>query len=880
MAQIHPHSGWHFWIDRGGTFTDIVAISPAGQCINHKILSENPQHYSDAAIQGIRDLLNITADKPIPGDQVAEIRMGTTVATNALLERRGAKTGLIISRGFKDALRIGYQNRPDIFALKISRHDILYSQVEEIDERVTTTGKALQSPIAAQVKQALQRMKSAGVESIAIAFMHSYKYPDHELQVARYARECGLNQVYCSHQTSPLIKFISRSDTTVADAYLSPVLHRYVNQVNEQTGNIPIQFMQSSGGLCRPSHFHGKDAVLSGPAGGIIGMAHIATESGLDKVIGFDMGGTSTDVSHYMGDFERDFDNEVASIRLRVPMMRIHTVAAGGGSILKFDGARYQVGPDSAGADPGPACYRNNGPLTVTDCNVMLGKLRPEWFPAVFGPSARQALDTEIVSKKFARLTAEINTSLNTQHSVREVAAGFLAIAIDNMAAAIKKISIERGYNIQDYTLCSFGGAGGQHACLVAASLGMKHILIHPQAGVLSALGIGIAKPHIIREAAVEAPLTAILIEQIQPVFDQLEDESRHLLTEDNPHTHNFTNLRHCHIHYQGADTQLLIDFTATEIELRQAFNLAHKRQFGFINEHTPLIIAAIQVEVIATIENPWQQAKTHLKSVSHCPNHSKDSMPVPILDTVTSIMANQPFQTPVYQREALPSGHRLTGPALIIEANSTIVVEPDWEAEVQSDGALVLRHIVEQVTDPGLQGITSDDSPTADPVLLEVFNNRFMSLAEQMGAILQSTARSVNIKERLDFSCAIFDAAGQLLANAPHIPVHIGSMSDTVKSVITEHGLSLQQGDIYLSNNPYNGGTHLPDLTVIRPVFIDNQLTAYVAARGHHADIGGITPGSMPAHSTCINEEGIVIDNKKIMAAGGVCGKEICDRL
>ncbi len=860
MHTRNNKQGWDFWIDRGGTFTDVIAKNPAGQLSSYKLLSENPQHYEDAAIQAIHEILNIPITRRLPKQLLNGVKMGTTVATNALLERRGARTALLITRGFADALKIGYQNRPDIFALHIQRQPMLYEQIIEVDERINANGELITALDTYQLKQNLQSLYQQGIRSIAIACMHGYQFPQHEQQIAAYAQQIGFEQISCSHTISPLIKLISRADTTVINAYLSPLLHNYVESVHRKLGKTSLMFMQSSGGLTEARHFHGKDAILSGPAGGIIGMAHISVAAGFDKVIGFDMGGTSTDVSHYAGEYERDFETEIAGVRLRVPLMRIHTIAAGGGSILHFDGERYRIGPDSAGANPGPACYRNDGPLTVTDCNVMLGKLQANWFPQLFGPSADQPLDTDVVHRKFTALTRTINAATQTQSSVTEVAEGFLAIAIDNMANAIKKVSVQRGYNVSDYTLCSFGGAGGQHACLVADALGMSRILIHPLAGVLSALGIGLAQPRIIREAAIEQPLTTGLMAQLEQQFRKLETQASDELQEQGLEKELYNNQRRCFIHYQDADTQLLINFSS-EQDLHSQFEQAHQRQFGFSNNTTPLIIAALQIEMhVEMITDTLKKAINPAK-----PHQNKHKFKtIPVLEQVNTTMSGKTLSTPIYDRNELHSGSHITGPAIIIEPNSTIVVEPDWQAQCLVGGELLLSREIQQISP-----VISDNNATASPVLLEVFNNLFMSVAEQMGVILQNTARSVNIKERLDFSCALFDSRGQLIANAPHIPVHIGSMSDTILAVINDHGAAIQPGDVYLSNNPYNGGTHLPDVTAIRPVFREQQLIAYIAARGHHADIGGISPGSMPANSQHIDEEGIVIDNIKIVSAG-----------
>jgi len=858
-ADAQAREGWQFWIDRGGTFTDIIARKPGGQLLTHKLLSDNPRQYKDAATQGIREILGISADAPLPVQLLADVKMGTTIVTNALLERRGARTALLITRGFGDALVIGYQNRADIFALDIHRQPLLYEQVVEIDERITASGVVLTAVDSLSLKQELKDLYQQGIRAIAIACMHGYQYPQHELQIAECARQAGFEQISCSHAISPLIKLISRADTTVLDAYLSPLLHRYVEGVQNQLGNSPLRFMQSSGGLCEAGHFQAKDAILSGPAGGIIGMAHTATAAGFNKVIGFDMGGTSTDVSHYAGDYEREFETEIDGVRLRTPMMRIHTVAAGGGSILYFDGVRYRVGPDSAGASPGPACYRNDGPLTVTDCNVMLGKLQTEWFPRVFGPRADQPLDSDIVKRKFQQLTETINKATSASLTPAEVAKGFLAVAVDNMANAIKKISVQRGYDVSEYTLCSFGGAGGQHACLVAEALGMRQILIHPHAGVLSALGIGLATTSVIRETAVEQILSPRLMPVLVKKYKQLEAHAAAEMQAQGIAQSGMSCKRRCFIHYQDADTQLLIDFT-TEVDLRTQFNLAHRRQFGFASETTPLRIAALQVEMLS--DNP----EPIIHPLAKVDDPADGTLPTP--DHVLTNLGGTSQPTPVYVRATLKCGHRLQGPAIIIEPNSSIVIEPGWQASCLNGGELLLqRHQTEN--HPSIRRPTNPADSGPDPVLLEIFNNLFMSVAEQMGSVLQNTARSVNIKERLDFSCALFDGHGLLIANAPHIPVHIGSMSDTIQAVIADHGQSMQAGDVYLSNNPYNGGTHLPDVTIVKPLFVDNQLLAYIAARGHHADIGGITPGSMPANSHHIEEEGIILDNIRIVHDG-----------
>ncbi len=807
---------WQFWIDRGGTFTDIVALSPKGNLFTHKILSDN------SVIQAIGAILPA-------GEKISAVKMGTTVATNALLERKGERTALFITKGFADALRIAYQNRPDIFALNIVLPELLYEQVIEVDERYSANYEELKAVSLTEVRSQLEAVKNQGIDSIAIVFMHAYRYPKHEQQVAALARELGFSQVSVSHEVSPLIKLISRGDTTVVDAYLSPILRRYVDSVANQLGDAKLLFMQSNGGLTDADKFGGKDAILSGPAGGYVGAVKTAALAGFNKLINFDMGGTSTDVSHYAGEYERDFETQVAGVRMRTPIMRIHTVAAGGGSIVHFDGSRFRVGPDSAGAKPGPVCYRQNGPLTITDCNVMLGKLNPRFFPKVFGKSGQEPLDETSVKQQFTQLAKQVNLTAT------EVAEGFLTIAIDHMANAIKKISVQRGYNVTEYVLCSFGAAAGQHACLVAEALGMKTILIHPQAGVLSALGIGLADIRKLKEKSINAELNENLIPVLEQQLKALEPSGYNEIKSQ------------VHLRYAGTDSSLLVNFGACT-EMQTAFARSHKQTFGFVREDKALIVEAISVEAI----NKSEQQINHVGAIPcGCPKP---------LDNVTMTTGNKQYQTPVYAREQLASGQKIKGPAIIIEKTGTTVVEPNWQAEITQRYDIILTRI-EAANAP------KQIATNVDPVMLEVFNNLFMSIAEQMGATLANTAYSVNIKERLDFSCALFDQAGQLIANAPHVPVHLGSMGDSVQTVIQQQ--TAKQGDVFVLNNPYHGGTHLPDVTVVTPVFYQNKPLFYVASRGHHADIGGITPGSMPATSKNLHEEGIVIDVFKLVDQG-----------
>jgi len=853
---------WQFWIDRGGTFTDIIAQRPDGTMVVHKLLSENPDRYPDAPIQGIRDVMGIPTGTPIPAEQIAVVKMGTTVATNALLERKGDRTLLLITKGFRDALKIGYQNRPNIFARQIVLPTALWEQVIEVDERYTAQGEEL---VPVQVNDALiQALQSAyedGIRSCAIAFLHGYRYPDHEQQMAAIVRDIGFTQVSVSHQVSPLMKLISRGDTTVVDAYLSPILRRYVDRVAAalvtpvgQSAS-KLMFMQSNGGLTDAQRFQGKDSILSGPAGGIVGAVKTSALAGFDKIIGFDMGGTSTDVSHFNGHYERTFETEVAGVRLRAPMMSIHTVAAGGGSILAFDGSRYRVGPESAGAYPGPACYRRDGALTVTDCNVLVGKLQAEFFPAVFGAEGNLSLDADIVRQKFAVLTAEIGEKTGFRTS-EQVADGFLAIAIDKMATAIKKISVQRGYDITDYALCCFGGAGGQHACLIAEALGMAQIFLHPYAGVLSAYGMGLADLRSLKEHAIEAPLTAATIPQLEHAFDQLTIAGKAEIAAQGVAENHIQVLRNVHLRYEGTDSALVISFDTLD-KMRSQFEQAYKQRYGFTMLHKALIVEAVSVEVVGQTDIPIEPVAIEAISASH--------KPTAIVQIYTK---GNWHDAPIYYRSDLEPGEHISGAALIIEPTGTNVIEPGWIAEITDRHDLILTRTHDRHPDHSQH--SAQTKP--DPVLLEIFNNLVRAIAEEMGITLQNTSYSVNIKERLDFSCAIFDQHGQLVANAPHIPVHLGSMSESIHSLIRSKGNTLKPGDVYVSNNPYNGGTHLPDVTVISPVFSEIDQTRplfYVASRGHHADIGGITPGSMPPHSTSVEQEGVLIDNFQLVDRG-----------
>ncbi|NJM67272.1 MAG: 5-oxoprolinase [Acaryochloris sp. RU_4_1] len=858
---------WQFWIDRGGTFTDIVARSSSGQTVVKKLLSENSR-YRDAAIQGIREILELPADVAIPSESVEGVKMGTTVATNALLERKGDRTLLLITQGFRDALRIGYQNRPQIFARQIILPEMLYERVIEVEERYSAQGEVLLPlQINEELKKSLQSTYDDGIRACAIVFLHSYRYPDHEQQMAAIAQEIGFTQISVSHQVSPLMKLVSRGDTTVVDAYLSPILRRYVAQVAAELGSTPLMFMQSNGGLTNAHQSQGKDSILSGPAGGIVGAVKTAMLAGFQQIIGFDMGGTSTDVSHFNGEYERTFETEVAGVRLRAPMMSIHTVAAGGGSILAFDGRRYRVGPESAGADPGPACYRRGGSLTVTDCNVMVGKVQADFFPKVFGIAGDSSLDAEIVRQKFTTFAKEIAQATGNSQAPEEVAAGFLTIAIDKMAQAIKKISIQRGYDVTTYTLCCFGGAGGQHACLIAEALGIQQIFIHPLAGVLSAYGMGLANLRSLKEQAVEVRLTPEVMPDLQQTLAELAAAGKQELLDQGVEEEHIQILHKVHLRYEGTDSALIVSFGELDW-LRSHFGQAYQQRYGFTMANKALIVEAVSIEAIGKTQDLIEPEAEAARTV-----------PLRPIAVVAVYSKGQWHQAPVYQRQDLQVGNRITGTALIVEATGTNVIEPGWEVEVTGQNALVLNRGGEAEADVFQTELENWEK--ADPVQLEIFNNLFRAIAKEMGIRLQNTSYSVNIKERLDFSCAIFDRQGELVANAPHIPVHLGSMSESVRALIEAKGKQLRAGDVYLSNNPYNGGTHLPDMTVITPVFSEaSSPLFYVASRGHHADIGGITPGSMPPHSTTIEQEGILLDNQKLVDQGQFCEAEILNWL
>jgi 5-oxoprolinase (ATP-hydrolysing) len=874
--------GWEFWIDRGGTFTDVVARRPDGSLAVHKLLSQNPGRYADPAVAGIRHLLAVPPGQPIPARLISVVRLGTTVATNALLERKGEPAVLVITAGFADALRIAYQDRPQIFARQIIRPQMVYSRVIEAAERVGARGEIIVPLDEGAAARDLAAAYGEGFRSVAVVCMHGYRYPAHEARIGELARQAGFTQVSLSHEASPLMKLVSRGDTTLVDAYLSPIIARYVDEVASELRGVRLQFMQSSGGLTDAHLFRGKDAILSGPAGGIVGMARTAQAAGFHKVIGFDMGGTSTDVSHFAGEFERRYETQVGGVRMRAPMLSIHTVAAGGGSVLRFDGSRYRVGPDSAGADPGPAAYRRGGPLTVTDANIMLGRIQPGYFPAVFGAGGDQPLDAAVVAGKFAALAGQIkaaaaragrgsagagdgaSAAAGAAPTPERVAAGFLEIAVANMANAIKKISVQRGYDVTQYVLATFGGAGGQHACAVADALGVSHVLIHPLAGVLSAYGMGLADVTAMRERAVEAPLSGSVLAHLADVAGELAADALAELAAEGIGPGRVRTVCRAHLRYEGTDTALPVTL-APVAAMTAAFEQAYRQHFSFLMLGKAIIVEALSVELAAPSEPPAGsppppgQAAGGEESGREAGGREAGGREA----TVRLYAGGQWADVPLARRADLRPGGRVAGPALIVEDFATTVVEPGWQAEATERGDLLLTRVTPRPE-------RSVAGTAVDPVMLEIFNNLFMSVAEQMGERLRATAHSVNIKERLDFSCAIFDSRGELIANAPHIPVHLGSMSESIAIVARRNAGRMRPGDVYVLNDPYHGGTHLPDVTVVTPVFGESGgIVFYVASRGHHAEIGGVTPGSMPAFSTRVEEEGVLIDNWLLVRGG-----------
>ena len=845
---------WQFWIDRGGTFTDIVAKKPDGKIIIDKLLSENSGAYKDAAVAGIRRILELKKEDKIPTDIISSVKMGTTVATNALLERKGDRTLLLITKGFGDLLRIGYQNRPLLFDLNIKLPELLYERVVEVSERLNEKGEVVTELNEEEVRNSLIKAKSDGINSVAIAFMHSYINPDHENKIEQIAKEENFNQISVSHKVSPLIKLVGRGDTTVVDAYLSPILRRYVNQVSEElkdTKSTQLMFMQSNGGLTDANLFQGKDALLSGPAGGVVSMTQTGKQAGFNKLIGFDMGGTSTDVCHFAGEFERSFETELAGVRIRAPMMQINTVAAGGGSILSYKDGRFQVGPESAGAIPGPASYGRGGPLTVTDCNVLLGKLNPDFFPKVFGKTGDQPLNFEIVKKKFLDLSDIISKEKNEpMMDIFKMAEGFLKIAVENMANAIKKISIQKGYDVTNYMLNCFGGAGGQHACNVADSLGISNVMIHPYAGVLSAYGMGLAEIRSIREGHFEKNITNIL--DAENLIEILSSQAKKDLNDQDISDASIILLKNAFLHYKGSHQNLEIKFDTPE-NMRKSFEQEHKKRFGFFVEDREIFIEMLTVEAVGKKTENYDFLNPNTSTTKANPIAFKKMY-----------VNGSEINTPIYKRDELIIGQNISGPAIIVEATGTNIIDDGWSGTLDKHYNLILSRVEEKKLQKGI-------GTSVDVVMLEVFNNLFMNIAEQMGATLANTAYSVNIKERLDFSCALFNNEGSLVANAPHVPVHLGSMSEAIKTVVRLNKDNIYPDDVFVLNAPFNGGTHLPDVTVITPVFDKNgkEIIFFVASRGHHADIGGKTPGSGPPDSKHIEEEGVLIDNFKLFDKG-----------
>ena len=876
-SEVDGNGRWQFWVDRGGTFTDIVARRPDGTLATRKLLSENPDRYRDAAVGGIREFLGLAAGEPVPADRIDSVRMGTTVATNALLERKGEPTALLTNRGFRDQLRLAYQNRPDIFARAIRLPEQLYERVVEVSGRLTAEGEEREALDEDEVRAALAGLRAAGYRALAVVLLHSDRFPDHERRVGELARGAGFPQVSLSHEVSPLLRVVSRGQTTVVDAYLSPILRRYVEQVRAELGGVRLLFMQSNGGLVEADFFQGKDAILSGPAGGMVGAVRSAEAAGVHRLITFDMGGTSTDVAHYAGELERSFESEVAGVLLRAPLLRIHTVAAGGGSLLHFDGERFRVGPDSAGALPGPACYRRGGPLALTDANLQVGRIQPDFFPAVFGPGGDDPLDGEEVRARFAELAAQVEAATGEERAPEEIAEGFRRIATENMAHAIKKISIEEGRDLAGYTLQCFGGAGGQHACAIADALGMERILLHPLAGVLSAYGMGLADLRVLREQAVEETLDGEALAGAESLAGELAAAATgELHAQGQPPGEVICQTR-LHLRYAGTNTPLEVPAGSLE-EVRAAFEEEHRRRFGFVTPDKPCVLEAVVVEAVGRSAEPAtrEESDPALDAPAAEAAQGLEGTEAPRPRAHAPLYAEGHWEeVPVHDRADLQPGQRVVGPALVIEPQSTTVVDPGWTAERQPDGHLLLCR-----TAP--RGGERAAATAVDPVLLEVFHNLFMAVAEQMGSALENTAHSVNMKERLDFSCALFDPQGGLVANAPHIPVHLGSMGESVRAVLAERQDDLRPGDVVVLNDPYHGGTHLPDVTVVTPVFDGHgdDLLFLVASRGHHADVGGSTPGSMPPDSRSLEEEGVLFRNFLLVRDGHFREAEVRARL
>jgi len=909
---------WQFWIDVGGTFTDCFACRPDGSLLRHKVLSsgvtkgeigavttdgggiidparrgepadfwrgyafrllddqgttidERVVAHSDGAgggigldrpfrepalegqayelsageeapVLAIRFLLGLRLDQDIPP---LALKLGTTRGTNALITRRGARTAFVTTRGFADILRIGYQNRPRLFDLTIEKPDPLFEAVVEIDERVATDGQVLLRPDSERIRSSLAHLRDRGIESLAVCLLNAYCQPQHERLVGQIAHEVGFAEISLSHQIAPLIKIVSRGDTTLVDAYLNPVLRSYVGDLRnalDRHGASDIRLLTSAGGLASADQFVGKDSILSGPAGGVVGFSRVARAAGFERAIGFDMGGTSTDVSRYDGRFELEYETEKAGVRVVAPMMAIETVAAGGGSICHFDGVKLAVGPDSAGAEPGPACYGRGGPLTVTDVNFFLGKVLPDYFPF---PLNRQA-----VRRRLEQLCKDIERASGKRYEPRELAAGFLKVANTNMANAIRSISIAKGYDPRDYVLVSFGGAAPQHACAVAGELGVRKILNHPDAGILSAYGIGLADVVRHRAEGVYREYSEETIRELDSVLLRLTDQARQEVIAEGVSPDRIEAIHSFDLRYKGLDAFLTVP-APTEGTYAQCYAREHRRRYGYVHEDRPLEIVAAKVEVVG------RSSKQLPRSRSVPP-----SSPQPVA-TAPVHFDGQTYQTSVFRRAELRAGDAILGPAIVVESVSTTVVDPGWNARMLTGGELLVEEETKGRKCPSI-------SAQADPVMLEVFNNQFAAIAEQMGITLRNTASSVNIKERLDFSCALFTPSGDLVVNAPHIPVHLGAMSETVKHIVAANP-RISPGDVFVTNDPYCGGSHLPDVTVVTPVHDTDggRLLFFTASRAHHAELGGVSPGSMPPFSENLAEEGILIRDFKLVDAG-----------
>ncbi len=895
---------WSFWIDRGGTFTDIIARGPEGTLISKKLLSESGTSI-DSAVAGINEILKENSSSM---DEIGEIRMGTTLGTNALLERKGARTVLVTTQGFADIVRIGYQNRPDIFALEIILPEQLYESVIEFQERIHADGEIAQIANEGKLRAELKMALEAGAQSCAIALLHGYKYPKHEEIAARIAAEVGFKQISCSHDCAALMKYVSRTDTTLVDAYLTPLLRNYVDTLDAHLGkDKKLFFMQSNGGLCESAIFRGKDSILSGPAGGLIGAVKAAQQCGYEKLITFDMGGTSTDVAHYADEFDYVYDKEISGVRIRAPMMDIHTVAAGGGSILSFDGSRYRVGPESAGALPGPKSYRKGGPLSVTDANLLLGRIQPDHFPKIFGDDGKQALDKDSVEVSFEEIAREISEKTRNYRTPAEVAFGFLQIAVSKMANAIKHVSIQRGHDARECALVCFGGAGGQVACMIADELGIKNILIHPLAGLLSAYGIGHADRRIGKDIDINEDISTLSAHKLHADIEHTREVLSEALAKKGIATDDQELSVHALLRMEGSDYTLSVPFAEIE-DMVQTFQSKHLQRYGFSDNKRKVVLQSLAVQLIGKTM-PDEQLK-------YKPQKSSDTQRCRLYSRGLWCDAR------VINRSQIQPLIAIAGPAIIVESHTTTVVDLGWQAEILKDGSLSLSHTSEyyrpESSEDGVQTFTSAEDmekalsstgshrpistsgsqkparpasrkahgglqkggnvSEADPVTLELFNNLFRFVAEQMGITLQNTSYSVNIKERLDFSCALFDGEGNLIANAPHMPVHLGSMGESVKNLIDTRLSSMKSGDVYATNDPYNGGTHLPDITVISPAFDESgkKVLFYVASRGHHADIGGISPGSMPSDSKTIDEEGVLFKQELLVRDGVFLEEEL----